>query len=128
MPLRGQVYFSGKTVLPPGQMTPHRFVIVSHSAILATSGNRVFANVALIRSAKRADGSPVRLMPGHSIPVTPKEVSSLQHDSIIETHQLFAVPLDLFQGSGARIGLAPIDTLPGPLLSRVLEGCRRLFT
>jgi hypothetical protein len=127
MPLRGQIYFSRNMVLPPGQHTPHQFIIVSPNGVLANNGNRVFANVVLIRSATHQDGTPVRLVPGHSVPVTPQDIRGLANNSIIETHQIFALSIGLFQAQAGRPAPQPVAVLAQPLLDRVLENCRRLF-
>ena len=122
MPARGEVYFP-KTTLPPGQATTHRCVILSSNFLLGQHGGRnLFVNVALIRSAVSRTGRPVFLIPGHSFPVTRTELSFLSQDSIIETHQIFAVPIQEFSSQ------TPVGRLPPVLLQKVLEGVRRLFT
>src|ERR1700737_20818 len=95
-PLRGEVFFPDVT-LPPGQDVPHRCVVLSPNNLIATQGGRrLFVNVAIIRSATTQQGRSVPLVPGHSIRVTTTELPCLQNDSIIETHQLFALPLAAF--------------------------------
>ena len=125
MPQRGEVYFPDKT-LPPGQSMPHRCVVLSPTNLMAThpntSGNRLFVTVAIIRSAKHQNGTSVRQMLGHSIPITPQDLPSLQHDSLIETHQVFAVELDAFKNRKSE------GKLPLAVMNDVLSGVRRLFT
>lgn len=65
---------------------------------------------------------PVRRVIGHSILLPANTIQSLPHDSLIETHQLFSIPLKEFQGIG------PDGTLPSDLLEEVLEGARLLFS
>lgn len=121
MPLRGEVYFPD-TKLPPGQDIAHRCVVLSPNALLATQGNRIFVNVAIIRSAVAQNGRRVNLVPGHSILVTPRELPCLTHDSFIETHQIFAIALAQFSQK------RPVGRLPPKVLDQVLDGARRLFT
>jgi hypothetical protein len=59
---------------------------------------------------------------GHSILVTPQQCPFLSVDSIIETHQLLALPLTDLEP------LRPVGTLPPNVLGKVLESIRRLFT
>lgn len=125
MAQRGEVYFPDKK-LPPGQDIPHRCVILSPTNLMAmhpnTSKNRLFITVALIRSARHQDGTPIRPVLGHSIPITSKDLPSLQHDSVVETHQVFAVELDTFKIK------KPEGKLPSALMDDVLSGVRRLFS
>jgi len=120
-PIRGEVYFPSG-VLPPHQSMPHRCVVLSSNSVIAQQGRNLFVNVALIRSAVQQSGKPVPLIPGHSFPVRQVDLPFLTNDSIIETHQIFAVAIQEFQGRNAEGRLQP------PLLQRVLEGARRLFT
>lgn len=122
MSLRGEVYIP-RAALPPGQATTHRCVILSNNFLIGQHGGRnLFVNVALIRSAVSQSGRPVSLVPGHSFRVTPKDLPFLSHESIIETHQIFAVPIQDFLGRAAQGNFPPV------LLQKVLEGARRLFT
>ena len=125
MPLRGEVYYPNKT-LPPGQDIVHQCVVLSPTNLMATHpntpGNRLFVTVAIIRSATHKDGRPVRLIKGHSFPISSQQLPALQHDSIIETHQLFAVELDVFRKK------TPIGTITNPLLADVLAGAKLLFS
>lgn len=125
MPLRGEVYFPDKN-LPPGQDIPHRCVILSPTNLMATHPNtprnRLFVTVAIIRSARHQDGTPVRPVLGHSIPITPHDLPTLQHESFVETHQVFAVELDTFKRK------KPEGKLPPALMDDVLSGARRLFS
>jgi len=58
----------------------------------------------------------------HSIQVTAKQCPFLKHDSIIETHQVLALPSTDLEP------LRPVGTLPPDVLDKVLEGTRRLFS
>lgn len=125
MPVRGEVYFPDQT-LPPGQDTPHRCVVLSSTNLMATQpntqGNRLFVTVALIRSATHKGGAAVRLVRGHSIPISATDYSFLQHDSIVETHQLFAIELDVLKKK------KPVGKIADPVLTDILKGARQLFT
>lgn len=121
MPVRGEVYYPDKN-LPPGQDIKHACVILSPNNLIGQFGRNLFVNVALIRSAFDQRGRPTRPVPGHSILITPQDLSSLTNDSYVETHQLFAVPLQQFQYK------QPVGRLSQTALDLVLEGARRLFT
>ncbi|MBI4403725.1 MAG: type II toxin-antitoxin system PemK/MazF family toxin [Deltaproteobacteria bacterium] len=125
MPLRGEVYFPAKN-LPPDQDTPHRCVVLSPTNLMAhhpnVKGNKLFVVVAIIRSATHQSGTPVRLVPGHSVPITVTDFSFLDHDSIVETHQLFAVELDVFRRKH------PMGRISGQVLTDILRGAQRLFS
>jgi hypothetical protein len=125
MPARGEVYFP-KTPLPPGQPSLHPCVVLSPTNLIATQpntpNNRFFVTVALIRGATHRSGAPVRPIMGHSIPITPTDVSALAKPSIVETHQLFAVALDDL------LRLKNVGRVTGPLLDDILAGARRLLT
>ncbi len=125
MPLRGEVYFPDKN-LPPDQDTPHRCVVLSPTNFMAqhpnTPGNRLFVMVAIIRSAKHQGGGNVRLVTGHSIPLSATDHVFLQHDSIVETHQLFAVEIDVFRKK------KPVGRISDPYLADILKGAQRLFS
>ena len=120
MVFQGEVYFPPDP-LPPGQRVNHRVVVLTPDGLLSRPGH-VFVNVAIIRSAVRTDGTRAPLVPGHSIPVGPGVCSFLVRDSIVETHQLFALALrDLTT-------LSRQGRLPPPILADVLAGARRLFS
>jgi hypothetical protein len=124
MPVRGEIYFP-ESKLPPDQDTPHRCVILSPTNLMATQpntpGNCLFVMVAVIRSATHKDGRPVRLLRGHSIPISFQDYAFLQHDSIVETHPLFAVELDVFRKK------KPVGKISGVTLDDILKGARLLF-
>ncbi len=125
MPLRGEVYFPDKA-LPLNQDVVHRCIVLSPNNLMATHpntpNNRLFVTVAIVRSAVHSDGrTPVRLIRGHSIPISPQNLPALQHNSIVETHQLFAVELDVLRRKN------PVGRLPDSLMTDVLAGARLLF-
>lgn len=115
MPLRGQV-FSPKKNYPPGSPQWHRLVVLSPNALMARTGASLFIMTAVIRSHHAG----VRLVPGHSIPLPANTVAVLPFASVIETHQLFALPLSDFLGR-------PDGQLPKSVLDDVLAGARLLF-
>ena len=120
MHLRGNVYFP-KTVLPPGSENSHRCVILSNTP--KHHGNQVFLMVAIIRSERHKDKSLVHRIPVHSIPLLVKENPSfLKHDSILETHQLFAINEQEFRF------IKLLGALSAVKLEEALAGARRLFT
>lgn len=122
MALRGEVYFPDAT-LPPNQSIPHRCVVLSPDHLTGGFSNKfLFVNVAIIRSATDKLGNPVPVVPGHSIRVTPKDLPRLQHDSYVETHQIFAIPLRAFSTKNL------VGKLPAQLMGRVLEAVRLLFS
>ncbi|MGQ0505604.1 MAG: type II toxin-antitoxin system PemK/MazF family toxin [Myxococcaceae bacterium] len=121
MPFRGEVYYPDAN-LPPGQDIKHSCVVLSPTNLLSSQGNKVFVNVAIIRSAFGRGGQPAKLVPGHSIKVTPAEASFLTNDSYVETHQIFAVPLMQLHAK------RPVGRLAQPVMDRVLAGARQLFT
>lgn len=119
--MRGQVFWP-TALLPPGQSTKHQCVVLSNSKINSLAGKSgVFLVVAIIRSATNQSGAPVRLVMGHSIPIPAGALPSITHDSILETHQLFALNSKTF-GRNDLIG-----ALPQALLEQALEGARRVF-
>lgn len=59
---------------------------------------------------------------GHSILVTPKQCPFLKVESIVETHQILALPLPDLET------IHPVGTLPHDVLEKVLEGARLLFS
>ena len=122
MPRRGEVYYP-TTVLPPGTPTKHMVVLVSPTAQLQNA-QKSFVSVVLIRSvADPLTGAVRPLGPmGHAFRITPKQCPFLRHDSIIETHQLLALPLQEL------IPLRPEGSIPDDVLDKVLESIRRLFT
>jgi hypothetical protein len=125
MPVRGDVYFPN-TTLPPGQQTPHRVVVLSPTTLISTQpntvNNRFFVMVAIIRSAKHQSGAQVRPVMGHSISIGPNDLPALGHASYIETHQLFAVPVDQLTRN------KHVGKITGQLLDDALAGARRLFS
>jgi hypothetical protein len=122
MTKRGDVYFPDAR-LPPGQDIKHRVVVLSPNTLIAQQGGaRLFVSVALIRSAVNAKtGRPIPLIMGHSIPIAPTELPALQHDSVVETHQLFAVSLAELSKKKA------VGTVIGTKLDEILAGARLLF-
>lgn len=123
MALRGQVFWPPKGMkLPPKQATQHRVVILSNSAISTLGGGQgVHLMVAIIRSAMNQQGRPVRQIPLHSIPLSPGDAPFLQHESIIETHQLFAVHSHDFKCERA------LGVVPAHVMGQVLAGARKIF-
>ncbi|MGK5081861.1 hypothetical protein WDW37_01050 [Bdellovibrionota bacterium FG-1] len=119
MPTRGDVYFP-KTILPPHSQNTHRCVVLS--APPQGAANDLFVMVAIIRSRNHQNGKPVSLVLGHSIPLAKRDCPWLHHDSILETHQLFALPEREFQT------LTPLGAMPSDKLYEALAGARRLFT
>lgn len=119
MPAQGQVY-ALKNILPPGQPNWHRIVVLSRNYALSASG-ATFAMVGIIRSANK-NNRPVRRVIGHSILLPGGTISTLPDDGLIETHQLFAIPLLEFQK------VSPDGNLPQTILEEVLEGARLLFS
>jgi hypothetical protein len=121
-PLRGEVYFP-KNTFPPGSADAHRIIVLSSNNVLSNSGNALHVSFAIIRSAKNKKGEPVRAIPLHSVPVGPADLPQcLTNDSLVETHQLFSIPL------GELNQLRPLDRLAGTKLAEVLKGARQLFT
>ena len=121
MASRGQVFWP-KALLPPGQSTKHQCVVLSNSKINSLAGKSgVYLMVAIIRSATNQSGNPVRLVMGHSIPIPAGTLPSIIHDSILETHQLFALNSTTFDRRDL------IGALPPALLAQALEGARRVF-
>lgn len=122
--VQGRVYFPG-TILPPKQATRHRIVVLTKRTIINTHAHqsRSFVMVALIRSAHHQNGQPVRLMPLHSIPLRVRDHSWLEHDSIVETHQLFHLATQELRDPRNR----PLGDLPPHLLEQVLDGAQALF-
>jgi hypothetical protein len=121
---QGRIYIP-KTILPPGQVTKHFIVVLTSDLILkrlAASQNS-FAVVAIIRSAVNQSGRPVPLVPMHSVPISPSDVPNLTHDSIIETHQLFHMPIAELNPARNPI----LGDLPKPILAQVLSGARALL-
>src|SRR5687768_8888619 len=104
VPTRGEVLFP-QVKLPPGQEVPHRCVILSPNGFISSQWNGYFVSVAILRSAFSRKGSQVRLVPGHSIWVSASELPFLTNDSIIETHQLFSLPL-------RALDVPPVGRLP----------------
>jgi hypothetical protein len=120
--LRGEVYFPDATV-PPNQSIPHRCIVLSPDHLTGGLGNKLlFVNVAIIRSATDRLGNPVPVVQGHSIRITPQDLPRLRHDSYVETHQIFAIPLSAFSAKNL------IGKLPAQLMNRVLDGVRLLFS
>lgn len=120
MPAQGQVY-NPKQIIPPGQQKHHRVVVVTNSN-LAARPNLQFLMVALIRSAiQQGTNRPVGLVIGHSVPLPANSIASLPFDSIVETHQLFAIPVNEFKG------LQADGKLPDNVMDDVLAGCRKIF-
>lgn len=120
---QGRVYLP-QAIIPPGQQTTHFVVVLTNNGIL----NRIqlsggFVVTALIRSAVSSRGTRVNLLPIHSIPVTRAELPFLSHDSIIETHQLFHLPLQELTGTNGR----QLGDLPAQILAATLVGARRLL-
>lgn len=121
---QGRVYIP-KTILPPGQATKHFIVVITNDLILRklAANQNSFAVVAIIRSAINQSGRAVPLIPMHSVPVSPKDLSGLSHDSIVETHQLFHMPLvELNPARNPVLG-----DLSKPILEQVLSGARALL-
>ena len=58
---------------------------------------------------------------GHSIPLGPTDLPALQHASVVETHQLFAVSLAELAKKKA------VGTVTGSKLHEILAGARLLF-
>jgi len=121
---QGRVYLP-RAIIPPRQQTTHFVVVLTSNGILnrlQQSGG--FVVTALIRSATSSRGNRVNLIPIHSIPVTVAQLGFLSHDSIIETHQLFHLPLQELTGSNGRL----LGDLPDQILAEVLAGARRLLS
>jgi len=116
VPVRGQIY-SPKKNYPPGSPQWHRLLVLSPSGLMSSGGSSLFVMTAVIRSHH----SGVRLVPGHSIPVPAGLVAALPLASVVETHQLFALPVSELAGR-------PDGQLPRDLVEAALAGARRLFT
>ena len=122
---QGRVFIP-RNIFPPGQKTIHYVVILSNDFILkrmAASQQGGFVVVGIIRSAVNQSGNRVKLVPGHSFPLGSAELSSLSHESIIETHQLFSLHSSEFHSSRSK----HIGDLPKEILHSVLEGAQRLL-
>jgi PemK-like, MazF-like toxin of type II toxin-antitoxin system len=120
---QGRVYLP-KAVIPPGQQSNHFVVVLTNNGILnrlQQSGG--FILVALIRNAISNRGNQVKLIPIHSVPVTRADLSFLSHDSIIETHQLFHLPLQELTGTRGKA----LGDLPDQILATVLVGAKKLL-
>jgi hypothetical protein len=121
MALQGEVYFPSN-VLPPHQAKKHRVVILTNSTLLALHSN-LFIVVAIIRSAVTDSGKNVSLIPLHSIPITPEKIGPIiSHNSVIETHQLFALPRTSFEKDKS------LGRLPNDVLTQVLRGAQRTIS
>lgn len=128
---QGRVYFP-PIVLPPRSTTNHRIIVLSNDTLI-TRCQRMrsfFLLCAIIRSAINQNGNPVIPIPGHSIPVSSADFTSLvagaqviQNSSIIETHQLFHVPMSALTNPANR----PIGDLEPTKLEAVLAGARRVL-
>jgi hypothetical protein len=120
---QGRVFRPPSAILPPRQAKTHFVVVISNNSSLTrvkTSANGGFVVVAIIRSAKNEAGNPVKMVLGHSFPLTPTDLPKLSHDSIIETHQLFHIRSS---------ELTPANTLgdlPDSILQQALLGAQRL--
>ena len=127
---QGRVYFP-QGILPPGQLTSHRIIVLSGNLVIARLRPGSFLACAIIRSALNQAGRSVAMVPGHSIPVDADDFTSMQingqviqHDSIIETHQLFHISIADFSTPRVRA----LGDLNSAKLSDVLAGARKLFT
>ncbi len=127
---QGRIYIPPLTY-PPGKKIPHRILILSNSAIINRSRPGSFLVCAIIRSSiSQQTGKAVTLVPNHSIPITVKDCISfnpnftvLDHDSVIETHQLFHVSCDYLINQSVKA----LGDLNSDKLQEVLNGARKVF-
>jgi len=118
--IRGQAFWPAKLKLPPSKATAHRAVVLTSNTMPNLGAGWVL--IAIIRSAKRQDGTPTRPVPMHSIHLTAQECGPwLTADSYIETHQLFHYPVSLLKAD------APLGKIPTAKLKDALLGAKLLF-
>ncbi len=124
---QGRVYFPPMT-LPPGQETDHRIIVLSNNQVINRSSPNQFLVCAIIRSAVSQSGRRVNLVPGHTIPVNPTDFigsgNVINHESLIETHQLFHVSKQSLSNPSVRA----LGELTPEKLKAVLDGAKKLMS
>jgi hypothetical protein len=98
VPKQGEIY-KVDTILPPNQADNHYFLVLTNSGHIRNHShptNRYCLTGCIVRSATNKKGAKVKEIKGYSFLITPQEFPFLQHDSIIETHQIFHLDIKEF--------------------------------
>jgi hypothetical protein len=125
MVTRGLIY-STDNKIHSSKLAAHYYIVLSPTNLMTMHpeypDNRLFVTVAMIRPAITEDGTKVRLIRGHSIPLRRSEHEFLNQDSIVETHQLFGVELSVIRSSKS------VGKIKNGVLKDILSGAKLLFT